>query len=145
MKPHYKKARDARIAKCSLEGKDSIKTAQELKRLGWTIGARQVRRIRNKDEVKALINVGVEHNIAGIAEACIRHDDLLRSGNEKIALAAVALRYEVGGIKATHTPHPVIQAVFNIQQAIILSPIVHELMDKHLDDVIEGEIIEDNG
>lgn len=130
-------SRNLSMAAMWLEGKAQREIAKVV-----NMSQQQVSNVLSSQELKPYIDKAIEHNVLGLEEAYKAHDELIRCEDRKIRLSAVELRYKIGGITPTHTQHPVIQAVFNIGQAIILSPVVHELMDKHLDHVIDGEIIE---
>lgn len=128
--------RNVSIAKELLAGKNQRQIAEE-----HDISQAQVSRILSKDEQKTLIDNAVQHNIKELETALLRHDSLIASKDEGIALKGVDLRYKVVGIA---TPHPsvFIQNVHQDNRVINYEPHIQRIIDNQVQDAIDGEIIE---
>ena len=133
-----KAARNTSIAQQILSGISQKDVAK-----GYGIDQSQVSRILKSDEAKALIDKAVQHNILQLPVALKRHDQLILSIDEAIALKAIDLRYKVMGISTPHPPVSVLN-IYKDNVIISYSPHIQSIIDNQVDDCIDGEVIEDD-
>ena len=68
--------------------------------------------------------------------------DLCLTGKDSIRLSAIKEYFASMGISPSHAPSVFINKLYQDNRQQILSPHVQAIVDGHLDDVIEGEIVE---
>lgn len=132
-----KTARNTSIAQAVISGISQKDVAK-----GYGLDQSQVSRILKTDEAKALIDEAVQHNILQLPVALERHDNLILSIDEAIALKAIDLRYKVMGISTPHPPVSVLN-IYQNNQIISYSPHIQAIIEQQVDDSIDGEIIEE--
>ena len=111
-----KTRRNLEIVNLALQGKTLIEIGDHV-----NLSNQRVSQLLHDKEYKALLEQGHKRQILSLHHAIDRHDTLIDSEDEKIALGAVQLRYKTIGILPSHTQTTYIQQL-NIQQNNVLSP-----------------------
>jgi hypothetical protein len=123
------------------------KTFREIKQLtGMSLGT-----ITNKlkdEDAKKIIQDSVKHHIEMLPLTLLRHDDLLLSDDETIALNAVKLSYQITGVMPTHASNQYLINIYNDHRQQVINPIISGLLagNKQLPGIHDDDIIdiEDN-
>jgi len=92
----------------------------------------RISQILNDKEYKDLLEQGHKRQILSLHHAIDKHDTLIDSEDEKVALGAVQLRYKTIGILPSHTQATYIQTL-NIQSNIVIDAAT----SKAIDDMLE--------
>ena len=97
------------------------------------------------DEARAILNDATRYHITSLPVAIQRHDELVASDDEAIAMKAVESRYKVVGLLAAHAPNVYINKLLINQGTIAADPgiagILTSAIESQLDviDVEDGE------
>lgn len=120
----------------------------------YNLSERQVANILSTDEaVKCIIDGMVKRNVAGLVQAVNEHDKMISSDetDSAVKLRAIDLRYQVTGVKPSHTHSATIHQIYNDNRVTInesggaLADYARFKLLGGLDaggDVIDGEIVD---
>jgi len=129
------------IASLRLQGLDYRTIAKQI-----GMSASTVCRKLKDDDARDILEEATKYHIQTLPMALARHDELMQSDDETIALNATKLKYQITGIMPSHAQQVYIGKLM-IQQAAILDPESARLLTRALglpmpeDDIQDAEIV----
>ena len=120
-------ARDCTIAKKRLEGRSYMQLAKE-----FGLSKSRIGQILKQEEIKEIIDTGTSQMISLIPLACqVQYEAMTnRENNPALALKASETVLKTGGIIPSNVTNQTVNAVYNIQNNVTLSPgVVNALAD----------------
>ena len=103
------------------------------------IPLRTVARRLQDSQAKEMLDQATRHHILTLPVALARHDELMASEDEGIALKAIESKYKIIGIAPTHTQSVFIQNLY-VAKNILLQPQILSALE--CSQVIDAEVIE---
>jgi len=103
------------------------KTFREItKETGMSLGTISYK--LDNEQAKQAIQNAVEHHIQRLPIVQARHDDLLLSDDETIALNAIKLSYQITGVMPSHANNQYITNIYNDHRQQVINPIISDLL-----------------
>lgn len=94
----------------------------------------------SNEQAKEILEEATKHHIRSLPLALARHDEIIASDDEAIALKAIETRYKITGIVPSHAASVYIQHLQVVGHQTVLDPRIAKLLGTQMLD--DGEVID---